>query len=293
MTSLNIPQLTICTATGKSHLRLADAPAWTFGRGDDNTVPLSDSFASRHHAMIQVIDGNRYFYTDLNSRNGSLINDQPVTKPMLLRHGDRIAIGSTTLIFEHNPYAATDFPRSDRAAQVLILHGSMLQGEIWQKVLESQDISVLLAESSSLLKQHLELSEVSGTLPQLLLIDLKPFSGNPYPFCRWCSQNYPQIRIFLMDSLRQHIPKLERQVALKNGVLNLFPAMSRSNLILRTSEILASANEVLNALECTPLSKADFLMVLRTIENLIGHTFTDQSGQETAPDIRTLQLPVS
>lgn len=56
---------------------------------------LNDTKVSRHHARIERKDKG-YFFTDLNSTNGSLINDQPV-KTKSLVSGDKIKLGETIL----------------------------------------------------------------------------------------------------------------------------------------------------------------------------------------------------
>jgi predicted component of type VI protein secretion system len=61
------------------------------GRGDDCHVLVDDRQASRHHARItQTEDG--YVLEDLGSKNGTFLNGQPLTAPMVLRDGDEIGI---------------------------------------------------------------------------------------------------------------------------------------------------------------------------------------------------------
>jgi hypothetical protein len=70
----------------------------TIGRAGDNTVVLRDGRASRHHARI---DGRRgsLILSDLGSTNGSFVNDRRV-ESIALGEGDRIRVGTTTLIVE-------------------------------------------------------------------------------------------------------------------------------------------------------------------------------------------------
>lgn len=63
------------------------------------TVPLGfDSMASRRHASLQPQPGG-LLVTDLGSKNGTLVNGQPV-QSQLARAGDTIQIGSTTFRVE-------------------------------------------------------------------------------------------------------------------------------------------------------------------------------------------------
>ena len=59
------------------------------------------------------------FYVDLGSGNGSFINDDRVTMPILLNQGDRITVGQTDLEFiipQHRCVRA-EKPRCIRAHQ--------------------------------------------------------------------------------------------------------------------------------------------------------------------------------
>lgn len=68
------------------------------GRDTDCTIQILDKGASRHHAEIFTV-GSMCFIRDLDSRNGTYVNDERIHEE-LLREGDRIVIGSTTLVFE-------------------------------------------------------------------------------------------------------------------------------------------------------------------------------------------------
>ena len=71
----------------------------TIGRHPSNTVALSDVLVSRRHARI-IAEGERFIIEDLGSVNGTLVNDQPVTR-QALRVGDVIILGRTPIRFLH------------------------------------------------------------------------------------------------------------------------------------------------------------------------------------------------
>jgi diguanylate cyclase (GGDEF)-like protein len=74
-----------------------DRPETTIGRGGDNTIVLDMDNVSRMHARVnQKVDG--YFVEDLNSTNGTYVNDVEV-KYERLRNGDLIKIGGAILKF--------------------------------------------------------------------------------------------------------------------------------------------------------------------------------------------------
>jgi transcriptional regulator with GAF, ATPase, and Fis domain len=67
------------------------------GRDASNGLPISDPSVSRRHCVIQQ-DGLDFRVRDLESRNGTLVNGQPVQE-QLLRHLDEIAIGDSVFLF--------------------------------------------------------------------------------------------------------------------------------------------------------------------------------------------------
>ncbi len=69
------------------------------GRAEENDLQLVDPKASRHHAEIKL-EGISYQLTDLDSANGTLVNGVRLTAPHILRHGERIGIGDTELVYQ-------------------------------------------------------------------------------------------------------------------------------------------------------------------------------------------------
>ena len=73
----------------------------TMGRAENNHIIIDDTLASRNHAVIQKIK-NEYFIKDLNSTNGTCVNNEPVPKDkyVKLKMNDVIKIGRTELTFK-------------------------------------------------------------------------------------------------------------------------------------------------------------------------------------------------
>jgi pSer/pThr/pTyr-binding forkhead associated (FHA) protein len=69
----------------------------TIGREDGNVIRLSDDRVSRFHVKIQE-DQGQLVLMDLDSTNGTRVNGETV-QLRLLRPGDRIAVGRSTLLF--------------------------------------------------------------------------------------------------------------------------------------------------------------------------------------------------
>ena len=65
----------------------------TMGRSDDNDIVVDEPLVSRQHAGIRG-DRNGYWLQDLDSRNGTFINGEPVEgEGVRLRDSDLITLG--------------------------------------------------------------------------------------------------------------------------------------------------------------------------------------------------------
>jgi pSer/pThr/pTyr-binding forkhead associated (FHA) protein len=71
----------------------------TIGRRNTNDVVIEDPAVSGHHAKIDSLD-DRFVLIDLQSKNGSFVNEQLINSHWL-KHEDMITIGGYTLVF-HN-----------------------------------------------------------------------------------------------------------------------------------------------------------------------------------------------
>jgi pSer/pThr/pTyr-binding forkhead associated (FHA) protein len=71
--------------------------AVSIGRLPTNSVPIDNPAVSGQHARVFVESG-QFVLEDLNSRNGTFVNNKAVNKH-ILQEGDQIAIGKHTLVF--------------------------------------------------------------------------------------------------------------------------------------------------------------------------------------------------
>ena len=74
-------------------------PVTAIGRSNDNHVVIEDPFASTHHAIIVWRD-SRWWIEDLESHNGTHLNEEIMDEARVLTSGDVIRIGETELTFE-------------------------------------------------------------------------------------------------------------------------------------------------------------------------------------------------
>jgi hypothetical protein len=68
----------------------------TLGRAADNDIVIDDAGVSRHHARL-TLQGNNWVLEDLGSRNGTFVNGQRITGPVVLTLGSQVALGPDVL----------------------------------------------------------------------------------------------------------------------------------------------------------------------------------------------------
>lgn len=68
------------------------------GRDGSSSIVIKDTFASNQHARIFVRQG-QYWLEDIESTNGTFVNEAQVKQPVVLADGDRIRVGSVTFQF--------------------------------------------------------------------------------------------------------------------------------------------------------------------------------------------------
>ena len=65
------------------------------GRASENDITLADPILSRHHCKLEI-NGTSVKITDLDSANGSYLNDAEI-RESLIRDGDKLQIGDTVI----------------------------------------------------------------------------------------------------------------------------------------------------------------------------------------------------
>ncbi|MFZ5571202.1 MAG: FHA domain-containing protein [Thermodesulfobacteriota bacterium] len=94
-------------------VRLGRDDSLTIGRRDTNDIIIENLAVSGTHAKIDSVEDG-FLITDLQSKNGTFVNDQLITSHYL-NHGDVITIGKHVLIFAY----AADEKRPKKAAPAM------------------------------------------------------------------------------------------------------------------------------------------------------------------------------
>jgi two-component system cell cycle response regulator len=92
-----LPYLIVLGGTSAGEMFRIDAGTTLIGRGESAHVRIVDEDVSREHAQL-VVQGGRAFIQDLGSKNGTFLNGIPIAGRRVLRDGDKVAVGSTTVL---------------------------------------------------------------------------------------------------------------------------------------------------------------------------------------------------
>lgn len=110
------------TAPGK-RLEIDTAPI-TIGRGASQTLVCDDRDVSRQHARVSLLNG-AVVAEDLQSTNGTFVDEERITGPVTLKEGARIRLGGQLLKYERRSRAdvkkAQELDRDIRKANDYVL----------------------------------------------------------------------------------------------------------------------------------------------------------------------------
>jgi len=119
------------------------------GRETSANLCIAESAVSRRHSKLEKT-GDDYVINDLDSLNGTFVNDVPV-KSRVLQHGDRIRIGESQFLF-----LLFDGDESSKSSQIEIDERQVLSGSTVQVrfddalYLMARDLSALMKVSTTI-----------------------------------------------------------------------------------------------------------------------------------------------
>src|SRR3982751_5159313 len=137
------PRLAAISGKLKGAIFAIDEEPVVIGRETAANLCIADASVSRRHSKIEKKDEG-FVITDLESLNGTFINDVPV-KTRLLEHGDRVRIGDSQFLFLTHEGEATSKSSDVRLDEAHVLSGSTLQIRFDDAVyLMARDLSALM-----------------------------------------------------------------------------------------------------------------------------------------------------
>ena len=168
-----MPEIAIQTAGGTRERYPLGRNRVTIGRSRESDIFLPDQWLSRHHAAIEErADG--YWVSDLKSKNGTLLNGEPVREWHKLRAGDVITLGEHTLTFFAEEGGADEEedrePEGTRVFSVRELSAINTRPAIDAAELQRQNrVLAILSKAASELVVHRPLGELFDLVLELLL----------------------------------------------------------------------------------------------------------------------------
>jgi len=83
------------------------------GRAADNTLILNDNTISGYHARLSY-QNEQWWLEDLGSRNGTFVNELPVSEPLVITYGDVLGFGKTRLRLASGLFPGKDIPEDQK-----------------------------------------------------------------------------------------------------------------------------------------------------------------------------------
>ena len=164
-----MPEIIIQSPEGREKFPLAKDQI-SIGRSRESDIFLADQWLSRHHAEIRK-RGDAYYLADLKSKNGTLLNGQPIQEETRLRPGDVITLGEQTLTFSTVEAAEDDEtePEGTRVFSVRELSDITTKPAIDPSELARQNrVLGILSRATAELLEHRPLNELFAKILDLL-----------------------------------------------------------------------------------------------------------------------------
>ena len=114
----------------------------TVGRNEDNTITIDNLAVSGYHARIDPA-GPDFIVTDLQSTNGTFVNDEKIVSHKL-SHGDNVIIGKHVILF-----VGVEKGKAEEEGQKMDMDKTMMLDTAKQKELLSKQQGAPLATKAS------------------------------------------------------------------------------------------------------------------------------------------------
>lgn len=143
------PRLAAISGKLKGAIFALNEESLVIGRETAANLCIPDASVSRRHSKIEKNDRG-FVLTDLESLNGTFVNDVPV-KSRLLDHGDRVRIGDSQFLFLMHEGDATSKSSDVRLDEAKVLSGSTVQIRFDDAIYQmTRDLSALMKISTTI-----------------------------------------------------------------------------------------------------------------------------------------------
>ncbi len=169
-----------------------------------------------------------------------------------------------------------------------VIQSNRLQGLIWQALLKSQKMAIILEPSRNDLAECISQIAAAGlTLPDLIILDAELGELNPYDFCRGCRDTFPQIKVFLTRFRRGLVTDTEKRWARQQGAAGFLDGFYRDTLITTAAKNIRA---ILQGLEHPFLDEQALLSVLLAIRRQLGTTQLAPASSPLSTSINNNQI---
>jgi transcriptional regulator with GAF, ATPase, and Fis domain len=143
------PRLAAISGKLKGAIFALNEESLVIGRETAANLCIPDASVSRRHSKIEKNDTG-FVLTDLESLNGTFVNDVPV-KTRLLDHGDRVRIGDSQFLFLMHEGDATSKSSDVRLDEARVISSSTVQIRFDDAVYQmTRDLSALMKISTTI-----------------------------------------------------------------------------------------------------------------------------------------------
>ncbi len=144
-----IPRLAAIAGKLKGAVFPIDQNTVVIGRETASNLCIADASVSRRHSRIEK-DEQQFFISDLDSLNGTFVNDVPVRR-RALQHGDRVRIGDSQFLFLLHDGDAASQSSEVQFDDRQVLSGSTVQVRFNDALyLMARDLSALMKVSTTI-----------------------------------------------------------------------------------------------------------------------------------------------
>ncbi|HEU4834966.1 MAG TPA: sigma 54-interacting transcriptional regulator [Pyrinomonadaceae bacterium] len=143
------PRLAAISGKLKGAIFALNEESLVIGRETAANLCIADASVSRRHSQIEKKESG-FVLTDLESLNGTFVNDVPI-KSRLLEHGDRVRIGDSQFLFLMHEGDATSKSSDVRLEDAHVLSGSTVQIRFDDAIYQmTRDLAALMKISTSI-----------------------------------------------------------------------------------------------------------------------------------------------
>jgi Nif-specific regulatory protein len=243
------PNLTFIAGPSKGTVFELIEEEVSIGRDLTNRLTINDKSVSRRHCLLKRENGE-FKITDLESHNGTFVNDAPA-KDLLLKHGDRIRIGDSLFLFlqeEEDSQGSGDVKLDDGTLVAISTVRYRLEDALYAM---ARDLSVFF-KTGATINSVRSLKELEKRLLESLFEIVPAERGAIMLVDRGLDNPNSVFALDRYSGTRQtlHVSRTVAQQVINEGVAILSNDIVESDVLKKSESLIAST---IRSLLCVPL----------------------------------------